>query len=84
MINNDDHKYVKTPFSFFLLPPLGWGYDLPDAVLVAGVNVREGGAGDGAIVGVDDSSTGVLTASLIRMELVPDTTGAGVSYTDKQ
>ena len=57
-----------------ILPPL-WGCnDLPDAILVAGVNVREGGAGDGPVVGVDDSSTGVLAASLVGVKLVADTT----------
>ena len=61
------------------IPPLRWCDDLPDAVLVAGVNVREGGAGDGPVVGVNDSSTGVLTASLVRVKLVPDTTGTGVT-----
>ena len=61
------------------LPPLRWGYDLPDTVLVAGVNVREGGAGDGPVVGVDDSSTGVLAASLVGVKLVADTTRTGIS-----
>ena len=62
-----------------ILPPL-WGCnDLPDAILVAGVNVREGGTGDGPVVGVDDSSTGVLTAPFVRVELIADTTGTGVT-----
>ena len=61
------------------LPPLRRCDDLPDAVLVAGVNVREGGAGDGAVVGVNDPTTGVLAASLVRVKLVPDATGTGVT-----
>ena len=36
-------------------PPLGRRNDLPDAVLVAGVDVREGGTGDGAVSCVYDS-----------------------------
>ena len=62
-----------------ILPPLWGRYDFPDTVLVAGVNVREGGAGDRPIVGVDDSPTGVLAASLVRVKLVADTTGTGVT-----
>ena len=61
------------------LPPLGWSDDLPDAVLVAGVDVREGGTGDRPVGGVYDAPAGVLTPSLVRVELVTNPTVAGVS-----
>ena len=60
-------------------PPLGWGDDLPDAVLVAGVDVGEGGAGNGPVGSVNDATTRVLAPSLVRVQLVSDPTGAGVS-----
>ena len=46
-------------------PPLGRGDDLPDAVLVAGVDVREGGAGDRTVGGVYDPSAGILTPPFV-------------------
>ena len=46
-------------------PPLGRGDDLPDAVLVARVDVGEGGARDGPVGGVYDAATRVLTPPLV-------------------
>ena len=53
-------------------PPLGRRDDLPDAVLVARVDVGEGGAGDGAIGRVYDAATSVLTSPLVRVKLIAD------------
>ena len=53
-------------------PPLGRRDDLPDAVLVARVNVREGGTGDCAVSRVYDAATSVLTSPLVRMKLIAD------------
>ena len=53
-------------------PPLGRGDYLPDAVLVAGVDVGEGGAGDGPIGCVNNAATSVLTSPLVRVELIAD------------
>ena len=51
-------------------PPLGRGDDLPDAVLVAGVDVGEGGAGDGPIGRVYDAATSILTSPLVGVKLI--------------
>ena len=51
-------------------PPLRRGDDLPDAVLVARVDVREGGTRDGAIGRVNDTAASVLTAPLVRVKLI--------------
>ena len=51
-------------------PPLGRGDDLPDAVLVAWVDVGEGGTRDGPIGCVNNAATSVLTPSLIRVKLI--------------
>ena len=53
-------------------PPLGRRDDLPDAVLVARVDVREGGTGDGAVGRVYDSATSILTSPLVRVKLIAD------------
>ena len=60
-------------------PPLGRRDHLPDAVLVAGVDVGEGGAGDGAVSSVNDSSARILTPLLIRVKLVSDPAGASIA-----
>ena len=60
-------------------PPLGRGDDLPDAVLVAGVDVGEGGAGDGPVGSVDDATAGVLTSTFVRVKFITDPAGAGVA-----
>lgn len=60
-------------------PPLRRGDDLPDAVLVAGVDVREGGTGDGPVGSVNDATTGILTPLLVRVKLVANPAGASVS-----
>ena len=53
-------------------PPLGRRDDLPDAVLVARVDVGEGWAGDGAVSCVYDAATSVLTSPLVRVKLIAD------------
>ena len=53
-------------------PPLRRRDDLPDAVLVARVDVGEGGTGDGAIGRVYDAATSVLTSPLVRVKLIAD------------
>ena len=51
-------------------PPLGRGDDLPDAVLVAWVDVGEGGTCDGPVGCVNNAATSVLTTPLIRVKLI--------------
>ena len=51
-------------------PPLGRGDDLPDAVLVARVDVGEGGTRDGPVSRVNDAATSVLTSPLVRVKLI--------------
>ena len=51
-------------------PPLGRGDDLPDAVLVAWVDVGEGGTRDCPVGCVNNAATSVLTTPLIRMKLI--------------
>lgn len=53
-------------------PPLGRCDYLPDAILVARVNVGEGGTGDGAVSRVYDAATSILTSPLIRVKLIAD------------
>ena len=60
-------------------PPLWRGDDLPDTVLVAGVDVGEGGTGDGAVGTVNDATTSILTSLLVRVKLVSNPAGASVS-----
>ena len=48
-------------------------------LLKPGVDVGEGGGGDGAVAGVDHPPAGVLAPLVVGVQLVPDPAGEGDS-----
>ena len=59
--------------------PLWWGNDLPDTILVAWVNIWEGGTRDCTISRVNDSSTCILTSALIGVKFITDSAWTGIT-----